>query len=217
MYLMLHYDIWQDEGGFDSLEESIKSIGKNKALTEEIIEVLEILIDKIDFLEREIKLSYSQPLKLHSRYTREQILAAFEFHTFNKKSSNREGVAENKKTKTELLFVELIKSEKDFSPSTLYKDYAVSEKIFHWQSQNSAMPESGKGLSYITHKVDDKTVLLFVRERNADEFGITMSYVFLGEVTYKDHYGRKPMSINWELKEPIPPYLLKDSVKMAVG
>lgn len=217
MCLMLHYDVWQSAGGFKSLEESISTIGNNKVLTDEIIEVLEILIDKIDFLEGEIKLSYSQPLKLHSRYTREQILSAFEISTFNKKSSNREGVAENKKRKTELLFVELIKSEKDFSPSTLYKDYAVSEKIFHWQSQNSAMPESGKGLSYITHKKDDKTVLLFVRERNADEFGITMSYVFLGEVSYKDHYGRKPMSINWELKEPIPPYLLKDSVKMAVG
>jgi hypothetical protein len=44
--LMLHYDVWQSAGGFDSLEKSINQIGKNKILVNEIIEVLEI-IDKI--------------------------------------------------------------------------------------------------------------------------------------------------------------------------
>ena len=134
MCLMLHYDVWQAAGGFYSLEESIRAIGNNKILVEEIIEVLDILIDKIDFIEKEIELPYSQPLKVHSRYTRDQILAAFGFSTFKRKSSNREGVAENKSLNTELLFIDLIKSEKDFSPSTLYEDYALSESIFHWQS-----------------------------------------------------------------------------------
>ncbi len=103
MCLMLHYDVWQTGGGFQSLEESIRAIGKNKILTEEIIEVLEILIDKIDFLELDIELPYSQPLKVHSRYTRDQILAAFGVSTFDKKSSNREGIAENKTLNTEIL------------------------------------------------------------------------------------------------------------------
>ena len=69
MCLMLHYDIWQTAGNFNSLEESIKAIGKNKILTDEIIEILEILIDRIDFIERDIHLPFSQPLKVHSRYT----------------------------------------------------------------------------------------------------------------------------------------------------
>ena len=51
---MLHYDIWQNAGGFSSLEESIKSIGKNKILVDEIIEVLDILIDNVDFKEMDI-------------------------------------------------------------------------------------------------------------------------------------------------------------------
>ncbi|MBP7281884.1 MAG: DUF3427 domain-containing protein, partial [Leptospiraceae bacterium] len=215
--LMLHYDIWQNAGGFSSLEESIRSIGKNKVLVEEIIEVLEILLDKIDFLETEITLPYSQPLKLHSRYTREQVLAAFGFSTFEKKSSNREGVADNKELKTELLFIDLVKSEKDFSPTTMYQDYAISDTLFHWQSQNATSPDRGKGLSYINHVSLGKKILLFVRERNEDEFGNTMSYIFLGECIYREHYGSKPMSITWELKVPMPPYLWKDSAKMAVG
>ena len=217
MSLMIHYDVWQGKNGFNSIEESLEAIGRNKVLVNEIIELLEILLDKIDFLEKEILLPYSQPLKLHSRYTREQIFAAFGMSTFESKTSNREGVAFINNLNTELLFVDLIKSEKDFSPSTLYQDYALSDRLFHWQTQNSARPDQGKGLSYINHEELRKKILLFVRERNEDEFKNTMSYVFLGEAKFIDSYGSKPMNITWELIEPMPHYLWKDSAKMAVG
>jgi len=217
MCLMLHYDIWQTSGGFDSLEDSIKAIGRNKILNDEIIAVLEILIDKIDFIEKEIKLPYLQPLQIHGRYTRDQILSAFGDYTFEKKSSNREGIVNPEGKNTELLLVTLEKSEENFSPSTMYNDYAISDKIFHWQSQNSSKPELGRGLSYINHEKNDRLVLLFVREKNKDEFGNTMAYVFLGVSNYLEHYGSKPMNIKWELNEPMPPYLWKDSAKMAVG
>ena len=217
MCLMLHYDVWQIEGGFQSLEESIRAIGKNKIMTEEIIEILEILIDRIDFLELEIDFPYPQPLKVHSRYTREQILAAFGVSTFVKKSSNREGNAENKALNTEILFIDLIKSEKDFSPSTLYEDYAISDTLFHWQTHNAARPDLGRGLSYIKHIELGKRILLFVRERNTDEYGNTMGYVFIGDGRITEYSGSKPMNIKWQLEEPMPPYLWKDSAKMAVG
>ena len=217
MCLMLYYDIWQDAGSFKSLEESLKFIGKNQVLVEEIIELLELLLDKIDFLEKEIDLPFKQPLKIHSRYTREQILAAFGFSTFNKKSSNREGYAESKILNAEVLFIDLTKSEKDFSPTTMYEDYAISESLFHWQSQNASKPDKGKGLSYIKHREQSKKILLFVRERNKDEYNNTMSYVFIGEGKYVEHYGSKPMSITWKLAEPLPPYLWKESAKMAIG
>ncbi len=217
MLLMLHYDIWQTAGGFDSLEQSIKNIGENKTLVEEIIEVLELLIDQIDFKEIEITLPYPQPLKVHARYTRDQILAAFGLSTFQRKSPSREGVAENSELNTELLFINLIKSEENFSPTTMYDDYAINETLFHWQSQNSAGPDTPKGISYIQHENDKKKILLFVREKNKDEYGNTMGYVFVGEGLLKDHYGAKPMSIKWELNEPLPHYLWKDAAKLRVG
>lgn len=217
MCLMLHYDIWQDAGGFSSLEESIQAMGKNIMLNQEIVEVMNILIDRIDYLETDIHLPYDQPLKIHSRYTRDQILAAFGFSSFETKSNIREGVAISKDKNTELLFITLNKSEKDFSPTTLYEDFAISETLFHWQTQNNVKPESTKGKSYINHQSQGKHVLLFVREKGEDEFGNTMGSVFLGEAIINDYYGSKPMSIKWELKEPMPPYLWKDTAKMAVG
>lgn len=217
MVLMLHYDVWQEAGGFSSLEDSIEQIGKNKVLVEEIIEFLEIIVDTIDFKELDIDLPYKQPLKLHARYTRDQILVAFGFSSFEKKSSNREGVAENSELNTELLFINLIKSEEDFSPTTMYDDYAVNEHLFHWQSQNSAGPDTSKGKSYIYHQQKDKKILLFVREKANDEYGNTMGYVFIGEGNINNYYGSKPMSIEWELKEPMPHYLWKDAAKLRVG
>ncbi|WP_166385191.1 DUF3427 domain-containing protein [Polaribacter sp. 11A2H] len=217
MLLMLHYDIWLKKGSFNSLEESIKQIGNNPTLVEEIKEVLEFLIENIDFKELPINLPYLQPLKLHSRYTRDQILVAFKFSSFDDKSTIREGIAEKKDINTELLFINLIKSEENFSPTTMYDDYAVNELLFHWQTQNSARPDTGKGLSYINHKITEKRILLFVREKAKNEFGNTNGYVFIGEGNLKDYYGSKPMSINWELNEPMPHYLWKDAAKLAIG
>jgi len=214
---MLYYDGWEDENLFSSLEERINAIRRNKGLVEEIIEVLEILIDKIDFLEKEISLPYLQPLKIHSRYTRDQILCAFNKSPFNKKYTSMEGVLNCVDLQTELLFITLNKSEKDFSPTTLYEDFAISENLFHWQTQNAVSPEKGKGLSYIQHKEKGKRILLFVREKNEDEYRNTISFVFIGEGNISEYYGSKPMSIKWQLNEPMPPYLWKDSAKMAVG
>ncbi|TXC76928.1 DEAD/DEAH box helicase [Luteibaculum oceani] len=217
MLLMLHYDIWQSAGRFQSLEESISELGENPILIDEIIEILEVLIDRVDFKEINITLPYNQPLKVHSRYTRDQILAAFGLSTFEKKSSSREGVAFNPKLNTELLFINLIKSEENFSPTTMYDDYAINETLFHWQSQNSAGPNTPKGISYINHKNDGKNILLFIREKNKDEYGNTMGYVFSGKAAIEDHYGTKPMNIKWKLKEPLPHYLWHDAAKLRVG
>ena len=99
----------------------------------------------------------------------------------------------------------------------MYDDYAVNETLFHWQSQNAAGPDTPKGRSYINHIKNGKTILLFVRESKKDEFKNTAGYVFLGAGTLQRHYGSKPMSIEWKLSHPIPPYLWKEAAKLRVG
>jgi len=99
----------------------------------------------------------------------------------------------------------------------MYDDYAISETLFHWQSQNSSRPEIGRGLSYIQHQKNHKKILLFVREKANNEFGNTMGYVFIGEASFQENEGSKPMNIKWELNEPIPSYLWNASAKMSIG
>ncbi|MBS1613467.1 MAG: DUF3427 domain-containing protein, partial [Bacteroidetes bacterium] len=217
MCLMLHYDVWQDAMLHGNLEDSIRAIGERKELSEEITALMQLLIAEIHYIEYPILLPVEQPLMVHSRYTRDQILAALKFSTYEKKSPIREGVGVNKEHNIETLFVTLEKAEKDFSPTTRYEDYALSPNLFHWQSQNAVNAEGSRGLSYINHIKQGRRILLFVRERNEDEYGNTMGFVFLGEVFYKEHYGSKPMSITWKLKDAIPPYIWKDVAKMAIG
>jgi len=216
MAMMLYYDFWQEANMFDSLNEGIKYIGENPLLVQELKEIIQILVSKINYVEYDLELLYSCPLKIHSRYTREQILSAFGQNTLSKKSSSREGVLNMKDKNTELLFVTLEKTEEKYSPTTMYDDYAISDKLFHWQSQNSTKPDSLKGESYINHQKINKNIILFVRESNHDENKNVMTYICLGKVFYKEHYGSQPMSITWELEKKVPPFLWNNIAKMAV-
>src|SRR5690606_32005729 len=101
----------------------------------------------------------------------------------------------NKILNAEALFINLKKSEEDFSPTTMYDDYAINETLFHWQSQNNVAPESDRGKSYIYQTKLGKTILLFVRESKENEHGFTRGSVFLGKATFVSSEGSKPMSI----------------------
>jgi hypothetical protein len=87
--------------------------------------------------------------------------------------------------------------------------------LFHWQSQNSSRPEIGRGLSYIKQFENNKHILLFVREKPINEFKNRMGFVFVGSAKFVNSEGEKPMNITWELAEPMPHYLWKDSAKMS--
>jgi hypothetical protein len=218
--LMAHFDFWQKPGkefGFKSLEESLFSLVRDIRLKAECMEVVEQILDALDVEEIPMDVGFSSALQLHARYTRDEILAAFGENRFDRKSSSREGVIEIKSLNCELLFVTLQKTDKKFSPTTLYHDYAINEILFHWQSQNAARPDKGKGLSYVQHEKTGKKILLFVREQSSDEFGRAMGFINVGVVKLESHSGSQPMNITWQLEEPITPYLWKAAAKLAVG
>jgi len=223
-HLMCHYDFWDKTGkqlSFDKLLESLAAL-KNIALQSELSEAISMLIERLDVIEFDMpsvgnnKVDTS-PLNMHVRYPKEHILVAFGDSTFTKKSSSREGVLNIADANTELLFVTLNKCEKQFSATTMYHDYAISPTLFHWQTQNSAKPSSGRGLGYIKQKENKKTFLLFVREQAKDENGRTMGFVNFGPVDFVKYEGSQPMNITWKLKHPMPAYLWHETAKLSVG
>jgi hypothetical protein len=113
--------------------------------------------------------------------------------------------------------VTLDKNEKQFSPTTMYHDYAINEHLFHWQSQNSARPDRGKGLSYIQHHETGKRLFLFVREQTKDEYGRTMGFVNYGEVEYVKHTDSQPMNVTWKLKKAMPNFMWQQAAKLAMA
>ena len=142
-------------------------------------------------------------LALHSHYTRDQILLALGKGSFDKLAQQREGVLHLPEDKLDVFFVTINKSEKEFSPSTLYEDYAQSDRLFHWQSQSTTSADSPTGRRYINHKSKGYQPLLFVRESKKLPNGLTAPFQYLGPVEYVQHEGSKPMSIIWRLQHPL--------------
>ena len=222
--LMCHYDFWDKTGkqlGFDNVATSLLAL-RNTTLLSELADVIAMLIERLEVSEFTMpkvnnSVVDSSPLNMHVRYPKEHILVAFGDSTFTKKSSSREGVLNIVDANTELLFVTLNKCEKQFSATTMYHDYAISPILFHWQTQNSTKPNSGRGLGYIQQKEANKTFLLFVREQGKDENSRTMGFVNFGPVDFVKYEGSQPMNITWKLKHPMPAYLWHETAKLAVG
>ena len=128
----------------------------------------------------------------------------------------RQGVIWLKDKGIDVFLVTLNKSDKDYSPTTMYNDYSINEELFHWQSQSTTSETSLTGQRYIHHKEKGSKILLFVREFKNDSFGNVSPYTFLGEATYVSHTGSKPMNITWRLEKPIPARFLKKTNKLVV-
>ena len=203
MLMMFHFTIWQkslEKSGFKDLKESLLKLSENRIMFKELIELLRYNLIKIDFVEEPVGLGFESPLYLHSRYTRDQILVAFDYLT---PGNVREGVKYIPKKKVDVLFITLNKSEENYSPSTMYKDYSISDLLFHWQSQSTTSEDSVTGQRYINHIRNGSKVVLFVRENREDLAGAS-PYTFLGTANYLSHTGSRPMNIVWKLDKPIP-------------
>ena len=100
--------------------------------------------------------------------------------------------------KSDVFFVDLHKAERDYSPTTMYRDYAINRELFHWESQSRQTPRQPTVQRYINHQARGTRVLLFVRERKTFELG-TQPFTFLGPATYVEHRGERPVAFTWRL------------------
>lgn len=206
--LMLYYDLYQDAGKFDDLQQMLDELHQDESFCSELAELMDLLMDRCETLEKEDNSHIlGFPLKLHGRYTRDQIRVAIGTSTLNRMSSAREGVERNKITHVEAMYVDVIKNREE-GENTNYDDHALSLHEFQWDTQNKVTPDSVTGQNYINSA---NTMLLFVREQSkmADDKTRTMGYIYLGKVTYLRHtynqvsYG-KQMQIHWKMLSDMP-------------
>ncbi len=182
---------------FDRLE-------KLPAVREELRELLAVLLNRIHRRSQALPEHPEVPLAVHCHYGLDEILAAFGVMTLERPHRLREGVHFHKPSGCDLFFVTIQKNERDYSPSTLYRDFALSPHLFHWESQSRTREDSVDGRRYQNHRPGGTHALLFVRERRKDDRGVTSPYLFLGPATYVSHQGERPMAITWHLRHAIP-------------
>ena len=173
---MLFFSLWPDGGGYTSYDEGLRALRRESATRDELRAVVDISFDAARHHALELAGPLAEvPLQVHARYQREEVLAALDYASLERKpNSFREGVLYVPELNVDAFFVTLTKSEADYSPTTLYRDYPISPTLFHWESQSTTSAASKTGQRYLS---GGSTVLLFVREKKADEFG-TSPYSF---------------------------------------
>lgn len=216
MLQMLYVTIWQEaaeDWNSDGVRNNLRALASSPALLDEMVELLRYQYNHIDFIDVPVDLGFACPLDVHCTYTRDQLLVALDFL---KPATAREGVKWLPEKKLDVFFVTLNKADKDYSPTTMYKDYSINETLFHWQSQSTTAESSPTGQRYIHHAEQGSRVLLFVREFK-QEAGAAAPYTFLGTASYMNHQGSRPMNITWKLDTPIPAKYLKKTNKLVAG
>jgi superfamily II DNA or RNA helicase len=218
MLQMFQFTVWQkpfEDCGFERITDGINVIKMNSVMCGELIEILQYNYNHIDFIDEPVDLGFDCPLDIDCTYTRDQLLVAMDFL---KPSTVREGVKYLPEKKIDVFFVTLNKSDKDYSPTTMYNDYSINDTLFHWQSQSTTAADSPTGQRYINHRKSGNKVLLFVREFKTDHVsGGAAPYTFLGTANYINHEGSRPVNITWRLDKPIPAKFLKKTNKLVVG
>jgi superfamily II DNA or RNA helicase len=174
------------------------------------------LIDYLDDQRREVAHpwvnEHGAPLAIHGRYRREEVMAAFDVIRNGKILKHQAGVHYEPDCNTDLLFVTLQKTEKGFSPKTMYRDHAISPRLFHWESQHTAHAGTRAGKRYIE---GTSQVLLFVRQHQKLPNGLAEPFVFLGPAKPKRSRGERPMQIEWALDVPMPGWLYEQAAVLA--
>lgn len=203
---MLFFSLWP-LGGFRTYQAAFDSLQSCRNFRSELRQVLAHVLDQADHVPRALLGDLGGlPLKVHASYSREEILPALgQSHIGGFMPGHfREGVKWCESAQIDALLITLEKDEKDFSPQTRYRDYALNDFLFHWESQNQTSNTSPTGIRYQTHKELGSHVLLFVRRYKKTDIGGPQPWMLLGPADYVKHEGSKPMGITWRLRHRMP-------------
>ena len=191
----------------------LERLRKNLPIVQEIVQLMDIRADAVtEHIPKPLLLRDRElVLKTHAFYKAEELLAATGWlgdaageGATPKPSTFREGVAWIESSQLDLFFVTLRKEARHFNPTTMYHDYAVSRTKFHWESQARTSAASPTGQRYQNHVAEGSNVVLAVRDYNENDFGSGAPFFLAGAMDFISTKGDRPMSINWQLRRPLP-------------
>ena len=209
--LMLYYSLFQsrlDTNRYETIYDALRTLASYPLFMQEMREICDYLLDNLEFSTADLGGDY-KGLEVHGCYSKDEI-----FILFGKQTEDRTmqgfamGVYRVEELNTELFFVTLNKSDRDFSPSTQYDDYFISDKRFHWQSQGTD-GHAGSGQRFVEQRTTGRRFILFVREDKKDGYGNTSPFYCMGLLDYIHSSGDFPMNIEWSMHTPALPRFIK--------
>lgn len=204
-FQMVHRGVLREPGA------AAEWLYESPRIRRELTELADVLEDRVALPEERYPVA-DWPLALHRHYRRREIMAAVGYARPGAKGNTPQGgILMLKDEQRELLLVTLDKSASSFSPTTRYRDYAISPTLFHWETQSAASVTRPSGRRYLESAENGWSFFLFVRA-DADA-----PYAFLGPVRYLRHEGDRPIGITWSLEHAMPGALYDRFATLAQG
>jgi superfamily II DNA or RNA helicase len=182
-----------------TLQDGADLLWQHPQVRAELLELFQVLTGGISHLSAALDVAPEVPLQVHARYTRIEILAAWGVGEGVHTMSWQSGVYHAKESRADLLAFTLDKTTGQFSPTTRYRDYAISQELIHWESQSVTRADSETGHRYQQHEARGSMVMLFARLNTTER-----AFHFLGPATYVAHTGEMPMAVTWRLRHRLP-------------
>ena len=182
-----------------TLGEGAELLWRHAEVRKELVELFDVLSGLVTHVPIALDAPAGVPLSIHARYTRLEMLAAAASADRVKVRAWREGIFHDEPLKADFCAFTLDKTSGQFSPTTRYKDYAISRELIHWESQSGTRASSPTGQRFQHHSSTGDHVLLFARLNTDDR-----AFYFLGPATYVSHVGETPMAITWKLQHSLP-------------
>jgi hypothetical protein len=230
---MFFWGIWpsgkdQDGAEWNSIDAAVEWLRSRAEVVFELRELLTYKFSQIKNVGEPISFKkFESPLLAHATYSRYEILGVCGFGKLTGGALNSDGKAKSIAMSNEGAYwsddheldVLLVTLEKGhtFSPSTRFHDYAISDSLFHWESQNSAAPETPTGRRYLLQPETKSDVLIAVRATAEDSQDNTQHFKLLGLADLVESKGRKPMKITWRLRVPMDVQTYKFAAAVKVG
>lgn len=202
----IHYRLWADTGialGVASLEESFQRLSRNPAMLDDLDEILAWAEAETTVSGMLPALPFDCPLELHASYASKDILTAFGAATLASAGQRGVGVLHFAKVRAYALLVTFQKTEKEFSPSTMYADYPISRELLHWESQANTAQHHNDGQNLIHHQSRGYTILVFARDQKKRN-NCTLPFTYLGPVDRVSFESERPIKMVWKLQHPMP-------------
>ena len=209
----LYYRLWPEpiaRYGFTDFEDALCRLSANPSIIRDMDEILEWAENASHVSGFMPKLPFPCALELHALYSIKDIQAALGRANLTTAGQRGIGVVHCKDLKAYALLITYQKTEKEFSPSTMYADYPVNRELLHWESPSNTTQRSLTGQNLIDHKARGYTILVFARSQKKRN-GCTVPFTYLGPVERVRHEGERPIKMMWQLRHPMPVEMFEEN------
>lgn len=211
--MTVHYRIWGATGaalGIASLEDSFQRLSRNPSILSDLDEILEWGETETSVSGRIPELPFPCSFELHAQYGINEIKAPFGLATFDTAGQRGVGVFHLPMVKAYVLLITFQKTEREFSPSTMYADYPISRELLHWESQSTTAQQAETGQNLINHAGRGYTILIFARDQKRRN-RCTVPFTYLGSAERVSYEGERPIKLVWRLGHPIPVEMFEEN------